>query len=171
MIAFGIIAIAVVYGAVRLLTDYLQRSQRSFASAQIAWNEVDRAVLELLDSDVPAVVAQLAILIARLTGCGCFVRGVLMSHYLPRFTVKPKPQLEVAFASLNELSPKQKKLFDQVIATAVVYDSYRNPLIGGLFRRLVKSAIQSQHTYSATLETQLAAAAVLSRKDPVALAA
>lgn len=169
MIAFAAFAIVITYGVFRVLEDYIRRSERSFGTAERVWTDLNKLLTELLQSEVPSAVAQLAVMIGAVTGCGCFVRGVLMSHYLPRAFIMPpqNSRFEVAFLAVEKLDAHQRKLFEQVMGMAIVYDSFRNPLQGWLFRRLLRSATQSEPSYSTKLETQLATASVLSKKKPV----
>lgn len=172
MITLALLAVLTGYGALRLSQDYLRRSSTSFANAERAWVGVNEAAQKLLDQDIPESVGRVIVALMATAGCGCYVRGMLKGHYLPRFQFR-RPQrvasLDQAFKQVEEMSNDQRDLFSSLVAAVMVYDSFRNPLQGWLFRRLLKSYVKPQPPLSAKYEANLAAMSVLSNKGAIAI--
>lgn len=171
-IIIALLAVLIGFGSFRLAQDYLRRSATSFASAERAWEGVKGAADDLLKNDVPETVARVVLALMVTAGCGCYVRGMLVSHYLPRFpTREPEQsgQWDRAFVDVDALPNDQRDQFSKLIVAVVVYDSFRNPLQGWLFRRLITSFVKAQQPIAAKYEAKMTALHVLSRKDAIAI--
>lgn len=167
----AVVIVAVVYGAYRLAGDYIRRSMRSFASAQRAWSELSTTAKEIVEQDIPEPAARAVIGLAGAAGCGCFIRGVMAAHYLPgllRRSVDEPGDWDQAFTAIGNLSIEQKRSFDRLLALVLVYDSFKNPLQGWFFRRMLRSYVDPEPTFAEKAETQLAAFSVLSRRQLLA---
>ncbi len=162
-----ILAIAVTALLYRLGVMYVRRSMRSFSSGATVWADLHKELRAFIEKEPPVAVAQLAIGLATAAGCGCFVRGVVATHYLPRFR-QPRPQprnpVEPAFNEVRSMEPELQEAFDRIMARVIVYDSYRNPVQGYLFRHIMWTFIQPQQSLASQLETKLAAFSVMSRR-------
>ena len=153
-----------------LARAYLQGAMRSFARAERALADLQSAVRTLVEQDVPASVAKIALQLSVHAGCGCFVRGMLTSHYLPRVALVPRASgdvWEAAFADVERLPPAQREAFNRVVALVVVYDCFRNPLQGWLFERLMRSFTRAEPSWSDKAEAKLTAWSVVSRRAAV----
>lgn len=172
MVPIALLAVLFGFGIFRLAQDYVRRSARSFASAERAWEGVKVAADDLLKNDVPETVARVVLALMATAGCGCYVRGMLVSHYLPRAQIvesEKSGQWDKAFGDVDALPHEQRDQFSKLLAAVVVYDSFRNPLQGWLFRRLIKSFIKVQQPITAQYEAKMTALSVLSRKDAIAI--
>ena len=146
--------------------DYVERSMRSYASASKVWTDVDSTARELLETDLPQSVARAILGLLALAGCGCFVRGVLVSHYLPRLMTVGKTssgKWNRAFDDVENLGPAQREQFSKLITLVVVYDSFRNPLHGWIFRRTLRNFTKPVVPSAYRVEAQLASFSVLNR--------
>lgn len=167
-LSFALVAVALTFGVYLLAATYVRRSVRSFASAKRAWSDLNASVQAFLAEDVPQSAARVAVGLMSAAGCGCFVRGVLISHYLPRVSVLPRSagaiKWEKDFSDLANLRADQKAKFERVIGLVIIYDSFRNPLQGWAFRRMMRSFASAEPSFTEKLEAQLAAVSVLSRR-------
>lgn len=162
------LAVGAVAAAYFISSAYIRRSERSFSSAARVMDDLSSAVRGFVESDAPPEVARLAIQMAAITGCGCFVRGVLVSHYLPRGTISrgnvPR-SLNSAFEASRRMPGELQTQFDRIAGLVMIYDSFRNPLQGWLFRRALRSFVEAKPTWNDQAETKLALFSVLSRKQ------
>jgi hypothetical protein len=169
-LVMAILLVVLVFSAYRLADDYVRRSMGSFDSAARVWTDLDAAATELLNTDLPESVGRMVVALTRLAGCGCFVRGVLLSNYLPRAKLQQDGRGDKwndAFNDLKVLNGSQKDCFDRLLSLVIVYDSFRNPLQGWLFRRLLRSFTQDKRSYREKAEAELAALSVLSNRKPL----
>lgn len=167
-----ILLLAVGLGAYRLASDYVQLSMRSFASAERVWLDVSSSAARVLDLGIPQNVAKLVVMLTATAGCGCFVRGMLIGHYLPRRANKATQDnsLSGAFSDLESLDANVRNEVWTLLSQVMVYDSFRNPLQGWLFRRMLKNFVlaPAQANMVTKLEAQLTAISVLRRKATLA---
>lgn len=170
MIAWMACAAAVVVLATVAANIYLKRSQRSLKAASRTWVDVSALAHDIVsDKTIPAVVANHAILLASATGCGCFVRGMLLGHYFGAAVARPKTIAGERYVSeLSEarsrLDPEKRGRLDDLVMRAIVYDSFANPLQGWLFRRvLAKRVSQSEQLFEAR---QVVPSVVARRRPP-----
>lgn len=168
-IFWALLAVMVTWGGYRLADDYLRRSMLSFGSAEHAWGVVTANAERLMEQDISPAVAKLIVRTVSAAGCGCFVRGMLLGHYLPR-SRSTREEADRYWGSLfDEIDSggqEMGKLFWQFLASVVVYDSFRNPLQGWLFRRALKEMLRPEPSYQAKLEAKSAIFSVVSkRKD------
>jgi hypothetical protein len=164
-ISFAIIFCAIIYGSYRLAFDYVTKSKGSFSHAEVIWNEITRISRDIIDSDIPPSVARAVVGLVSTAGCGCFVRGMLLSYYLPTpsgVDKNPGKEWERSFDDLRHLSDVQRDLFNQLMARVIVYDSFRNPLQGLLFRRALKSFMKNEQTFVQRMRTELTVLKILS---------
>lgn len=161
------LAALILWLAYRLVDDYLRRSMVSFAHAEKARAMAQQEAVEMLETGVPQSVARLIVQLSALAGCGCFVRGMLMSHYLPKAVPSrgaKKGPWDVAFSDLDKLDADIRRKFDKYVSYLVLYDGYRNPLQGWLFQRALRSLAKPEPRYDLRMERQLAAYSVVSRR-------
>jgi hypothetical protein len=160
--------IASVGGAYWLADYYVCRSMRSFQTAEDVWHKLNGAASELLTHDIPESVSRMVVALTFLAGCGCFVRGVLIAHYLPRVRLassNSQSQWEQAFNDLGNLDPLQRSAFERLLGFVIIYDSFKNPFQGWLFRRVTRSFTKSVPSFKERAEAQLTALDVLSRRN------
>jgi hypothetical protein len=165
--AVSSIFLLLAYTAVRLSQDYMAKSLVSYGHAERTWAEVNKLARELLAQDVSPNVAKSVIALAHLTGCGCFVRGVLLQHYFPSLVSKPSAPQRTA-AAMNEvdaLNSQTRELFGKFLAVVIANDSFRNPLQGLLFRRVLQSYATPKQGFRERREAELTAFSVLNRKN------
>ena len=171
-VVFALLAVLAGFGAFRISQDYLRGSSRSFASAERAWTGVTDAASKLIDQDIPESVGRVAVALMATAGCGCYVRGMLKKHYLPRVQFRKPPRiaaLDEAFRDVEKMSNEQRDLFSDLVANVIVYDSFRNPLQGWLFRRLLRAYVKPQPPLTAKYEANMTAMDVLSQKGAIAI--
>jgi hypothetical protein len=166
-VVLALVVFTVFYGAYLLARDFVTRSIRSYGNAESVWSDLVNTADKLMDDDIPESVATAVLGLVVVAGCGCFVRGMLVSHYLPR----PSPSKSEgsghwnkAFEDVENLTADQRSNFYQLLATVVVYDSFRNPLQGWLFRRVLKSFLQPNPSFVQKAETQITAFSILARR-------
>lgn len=169
---FSLIVLAA-YAALRMGEDYVRRSLRSFRRAEAVWADLSATADGLIQSDAPASVKRVVLALMMSAGCGCFVRGMLVSHYLPRVSLQQSlrerrsaKMWESAFSDVDSLPAGFKEDFSRLLALVMIYDSYRNPLQGFFFRRLLRSVLQPKLDYGTRAEVQLTAFSVVSKKEP-----
>lgn len=163
---FAILGASMVWIAFRLCEYYVSRATRSYAHAEKAWSEAMTLAHEILEKDIPLSVAQLIVATSALAGCGCFVRGLIASAYLPhtrREKSESSNSWDGAFTDLEALDSENRKLFNDFLVRIVIYDSYKNPISGKIFRSIVRS--KSSNNTALRLETQLTTYSLLSRKN------
>lgn len=155
--AFNVFLFAVLISVgVMILADrYVTRSLRSYQFADIMLSRVMENLTKLTEGDLPVGAARISFMLASTAGCGCFVRAVLLSHYLPSSWASaifggvrqnPSPEFEHDLFDMDELSAEQGKHFSQLVASVIIYDGYRNPLSGWLFRRIVRAYAEPSYT-------------------------
>jgi hypothetical protein len=89
----------------------------------------------------------------------------LLNYYLPAPDGIKKvadEEWQRSFSDLRQLSEAQREKFNQLIVCAIVYDSYRNPLQGWLFRHAIKSFMKNEQTFVQRVKTELTVLRVLS---------
>lgn len=166
-IAVALLLILLAFAAYRLTEDYLRRSMRSFANADRVGVRMKLAAEELLGEDIPASVAAAVIGLVYIAGCGCFVRGILIGHYFPRFRASSaSPRVQQAFDDLDNLPAAHRQKFYDLLGAVIAYDSFRNPLQGWLFRRIAKSYFEGSARMGVVEKADATATvfSVLSRK-------
>lgn len=166
-VAVAFVVLAVFYGAYLLARDFVSRSIRSYGSAEQVWSDLVGASDKLMDADIPESVARAVLGLVAAAGCGCFVRGMLINHYLPRPSLVKSGDAgpwNKAFEDVEDLTAEQRGDFYQLLAAAVVYDSFRNPLQGWLFRRILKTFLQPNPSFIQKAETQITAFSILTRR-------
>jgi len=171
MILLAILLVAAAAAAYRLADYYVRFATRSTAMAGRVWGDFEQQVRHFVSESESAEVSKLAIHMAAAAGCGCFVRGALMSHYLPRFSIEPKeerPGVQSAFAQVGDLPHAQREAFSKLIVMTLIYDSFRNPLQGWFFRRMLDSFTKPTVSWTHQQEAKLAAFSVLSRRQAIA---
>jgi hypothetical protein len=164
-ISLAIVFCAIIYGLYRLALDYVNRAKSSFAHAEAIWNDIARIADELVNSEIPPSVARAVVGLVATAGCGCFVRGMLMSYYLPTpegVKKKADQEWERSFSDLRHLTDAQREKFDNLMVMVIVYDSFRNPLQGWLFRRALKSFMRNEQTFVQRVKTELTVLTILS---------
>ena len=171
IVAFAFVAILATWAMFRIAQDYVRRSIRSFRHAERVWAAAMAEARILMEADIPSSVSRLVIELSSLAGCGCFVRGMVVSHYFPRAIPSndaPDATWDGAFADVEALPSQQRDQFRKMLALIVLYDSYRNPFQGWLFRRSLKAVIRPDPGFKVQMETQLTAYSVVSRhKSPM----
>lgn len=167
-IAAAIIIALVAYAAYRLAQDYVRRSQRSFGNASIAWVRLNEMGREIATSDKTSeAVAKVVLGLMLAAGCGCFVRGILISHYLPRAIVMRggrDDEWDGAFEEIEEMDASDRAAFVQFLMQVVLYDSFRNPLQGWLFRRAIRMRGRLVPPPENRYEAQIVASSILRRR-------
>jgi hypothetical protein len=166
-----IFVILVCYLLMKLAEDFLRRSLRSFQKADRVWSDLNQTARGIVESDAPVSVKRLVMALMLSAGCGCYIRGMIISHYLPRFALgsarasSPGRQYwEIAFTDVDSLSRDLQEDFARLTALVFVYDSYRNPLTGFFFRRALSLVMQPKLDFSTRAEVQLTAYSVVTRK-------
>jgi hypothetical protein len=163
---FALLLVLAVTLTAWLVHDYIRRASRSYASASRVWTNLDTVAREILDADVSQPVARAVLALVALAGCGCFVRGVLMSHYLPRLmtvSAASSGKWNRAFDDVERLNVGQRELFSKLVTLVVIYDSFRNPMHGWVFRRMLRTYTKPIVPPAYRAEAQLASFSVLNR--------
>ncbi len=160
------------YLAIRLLEEFLRRSLNSFRHADCVWSDLSQTARDLAEADVPTSVRRVVLALMMSAGCGCYVRGMFVSHFLPRIFLgirggekNRRGQWDQAFFDVDALPAPLSKEFSKLIALVVVYDSYRNPLQGYFFRRLIRSISKIKLDYGTHAEAELTAFSVISKRS------
>jgi hypothetical protein len=170
-----LITVLFVAGVYRLAVGYVRRSLRSFGSAERVFGDIETASNAILDKRIPQSVARFVVSLVMQAGCGCFVRGFLMRHYLPRISVRYQDgnrEVSVAMDDIDRLDPDVRKMIWDLIALIIVYDGYRHPMSGWIFRHALKAfdSPLAQAGIETRLETWQTAVSVLRRKSAKAYA-
>lgn len=166
-IAVAILIVLIAFGAYRLAQDYVRRSLTSFGSAERSQADMAEAARTLIESEPPPAVAKLVITMSLMAGCGCFVRGMLASHYLPRATVnrgKAEGRWAQAFAEAEGLSWEMRDIFAKFLIQVIIYDSFRNPFQGYLLRHTLENIVRPQPSLGTFLEARMTALSVVNSK-------
>jgi len=163
--------VASVGGTYALANIYVIRSLRSYRRAEAMLGRVNENLEKLTESDVPVGVARLAFMLAATAGCGCYVRGIIYSHYLPSPLARlvaggPRRNsgVEHDLFDLDKLDGEQRALFSDLVASVIVYDADRNPLSGWVFRRVMKA--YGEPSFMDRADAEATAFSILSRKKP-----
>lgn len=158
-------------GVTVLINTYVNRSLRSYQSASAMLGHVTENLEELTKSEPPVGVARLGFMLASTAGCGCYVRAVLMSRYLPTPLASSifggsgrgkSKEVEHDMFDLDKLTPEQRQHFSKLVASVIVYDGYRNPLSGWAFRKMMDAHTETSYTQREGAE--LTIFSVLARK-------
>ncbi|QLC25773.1 hypothetical protein HFP57_12605 [Parasphingopyxis algicola] len=148
MTLFMIAFFALIIGAVIWLSErYFAWAKQNLAHAAAMQPKLTAKAARLIeDEDTPESVARVVFWLAAAAGCGCFVRGFVIYHYLPRFgrSDKDSASLDEAFGDVEKLPVDDRKEFFEFLAMVIAYDSYENPLQGWLFRRAIRSFFNKQ---------------------------
>jgi hypothetical protein len=166
-VAIAFVVLAVSYGVYLLARDFVTRSIRSYGSAEHVWGDLIGTADKLMASDIPESVARAVLGLVAAAGCGCFVRGMLVNHYLPRPSLVKSGDAgpwNKAFEDVENLTAEQRGNFYQLLAATVVYDSFRNPFQGWMFRRILKTFLQPNPSFVQKAETQITAFSILTRR-------
>jgi hypothetical protein len=169
--------VVVVWGAYRLAEDIVRRSLNSFQTADRVWSDLKTKSQEITDAaQVPEEVCRIVYALTASAGCGCYVRGMIMHHYLPALsTRKPDTPSEQrwseSFDKIAELPIEVQRKLAELIMLVFVYDSFKNPVQGWIFRRIVRSAANPSPNFAARTEAELTAFSVLSRKGKTLIGA
>lgn len=139
-----VILVALVIIGGLLAEMYIRRARRSYANAGRVWVMVRESASAIVEGNFPREAKEIALDLALAAGCGCFVRGVLLQHWVPTIMAATRHhrrgsgpnQVE---ATMNALTQSQRKRMDTLIGAVLVYDSLANPLLGYLFRRAIRS--------------------------------
>lgn len=123
---------------------YIRRARRSYVNAARVWVMVRMTADDIVTGNFPREAKEIALDLALAAGCGCFVRGVLLQHWLPTVMAGFRRsrggngvnQIE---RTMGALSAHQRKKMDTLIGAVLVYDSLSNPFQGYLLRRAVRS--------------------------------
>ena len=168
---FEVFAVTIASTAVlfAIARKYVDRSLRSYRSADAMLGKISDNLTRLAEADAPLGVARIGFMLAATTGCGCYVRGILYSHYMPSSLARliaggPKrgSSFERDLADLAKLNAAQRSAFSDLIVSVIIYDSYRNPLSGWLFRHMIRSYDRPSFTERA--DAEVTAVSILSRK-------
>jgi hypothetical protein len=165
-LALAIMLIGIAALAYMLAAQYVAFATRSFASANKVWNDLNEKANAILEEDIPVGVARIVFALTATAGCGCYVRGMLIGLYapVPRGAMSHSDaSWDKAFGGLDALPQKTRDEVSRLMAIAMVYDSYRNPLQGWIFRHAVKQYARGEPSFFDKLEAQLLALSVLSR--------
>lgn len=174
-VVITILLLALVYSTYRGADYYLDRSMVSFRNAERAWSELTLLARELVARDLPPRVAKLVVAMTASAGCGCFIRGVIISHYVPQLLRRypnEERSLGPVFEQIENLDAESRDLFWKFQVHVMVYDSFRNPAQGWLFRRALKETLKPEVSYSTKREAQSAVFSVVARRkaqDPKGL--
>jgi len=124
---------------------------------------------ELLAMPISNGFASVVFQLMATAGCGCYVRGMLFSHYLPVAWLADDSdkshEVDVAFTDIDRAPAEQREAFAKLVAQVVVYDSFRNPLQGWLLRRAVKQVLRPEPSVSVRYESQITVRSVLARRS------
>lgn len=167
MTSILIVAILMVPAAYVCAAAYVRYSVLSFGRAAQLQAQLTDDLRSFVESDAPPAVSRLAIQLGTMTGCGCFVRGMLVSHYLPRIALTVgdnADHIQRAFDEAGAMAAEQQSAFGRITALVVLYDSFRNPLQGWLFRRMMRTYVRHEQRWDSQLETKLATFSVMSRR-------
>lgn len=166
-VAIVALALLVPVAIFRLAQDYVRRSMRSFGKADKVWADLVHSAESLLEDDIPEHLARSIVALMRLAGCGCFVRGVVTAHYLPFLSRTGGGEgAEDAFIEFDALDGEQRERFWALLSAVILYDGFRNPFQGLLFRNMIRTYYRPSPRLSARekLQAALTAFGVLGRK-------
>lgn len=126
-----------------IVQTYLRRAAHSYELASEVWGTVYRRADGILAGRYPAPVKAMAYGLAHTAGCGCYVRQMLLRHYLPsvataREQASSKAPPSALVKAIEGLRSSQRREIDLLIGAVVVYDGFSNPLQGWVFRRLMR---------------------------------
>ena len=168
-ILISIIAVLLVWAVFKGLEYYLTRSLRSFRKAETHWPKLVAQSQELLAMQISAGFASVVFQLMATAGCGCYVRGMLLSHYLPVAWLADDSDksrdVDVAFRDIERAPAEQREAFAKLVAQVVVYDSFRNPLQGWLLRRVMKQVLRPEPSVKVRYESQITVRSVLARRS------
>jgi hypothetical protein len=155
----------------RLSEYYTLRSLRSYRNAERIWADLNRVAQSLLQRDITADVAFNVFALACTAGCGCYVRTLLINHYLPWASDigkarRSRPEVDRGFHDIEQLVGEAKSEFRELMALVIAYDSFRNPLQGWLLRRMLGSHFK-RPGFRESREAEIASYKVLSHEKTV----
>lgn len=164
------IAIAGVVGIAYILAaHYVRRATRSIGSAGDVWAQLQQEVRTFVEKGAAPEIATFAIQLGAVAGCGCFVRGVVMNHYLPPAMLAlfdDDKKIEPVEIEARHLDVDQQERLSHIVTLVIMYDSFRNPFQGFLFRRILRSYMVPDHiSWRSKVEAKAAAFSVMSRRS------
>lgn len=140
MVALAVLALSFA------VSRWLAYATRSTRAAIAFWPMVEQSALKLMSDKYPPEVRSMAMQLGMTTGCGCYVSGFLVSHYMPwldrLLSGKPSNNDERIIATLKRLDTRQRDQVDKMIAATLFYDSLTNPLRGSMVRRVIKYRVE-----------------------------
>jgi hypothetical protein len=130
-----------------MLQIYLRDSARDHRAAAIVWEKFYSHTNKLLEGNYPSNVRELAIGLSATTGCGCYVRSLLIEHYSPSTHRRRVRQAKASHGRtksiLDGLDASQRRELDRVIAHAITFDMLSNPLQGWVLKRAMAKRFAS----------------------------
>lgn len=139
-----LVALLLLIAGALLASIYTRRAPRSVARSQIFWKAFKTDVERVIrDDSYPQPVAEFVYELAMTAGCGCYVRQMLVTHYLPSLwsrlseEASEKPREREFDAAMQALSKPKREQIKRIMVTAIVFDSFYNPFQGWLFRRVL----------------------------------
>lgn len=156
---------------------YFRDAARERKRALKIWAKVDAAAEKVLDGEFPGRVREFAMGLTMTTGCGCYVRSVLIEHYTPSVhrarmedarRHRPETPMSEAMASLNV---HQRRQLDELVGNAIAFDMLSNPLQGWILRhamskRFGRKPVPSPAVPSPSREEREAIFRTVARKKP-----
>lgn len=171
-------SITIVIGAGFIALDrYFVMAKDSLEKAEEALFDIEKTALKILDSDITKSTALIVVGLIGTAGCGCYVRGMLRDAIAPwariphRLTMTDMgKKVQQGYDDLDDSKPSVRDDFHALIALTIIYDSYKNPLSGLLFRRFLKNVTSnSSNSVTAKRKAELTAIDVITSKSKVLL--
>lgn len=162
-------ALAAIVISVAAASYYVKRSLGSFRRAEAVQRELEKQASDIIDMAESVALKRYVLSMVALAGCGCFVRGMLALHFLPRLTSsidQDDQSFDEVMSEIDEASSEFRKKFSNFTIHLVVYDSFRNPLQGWLLRHALTSLTKPvpQANFVARQEAMIATFSVIGRK-------
>jgi len=135
-----IASVAALVAATIAAQVYLHESVRDHVRAQRVWDMVYSNANKILSDNFPAEVREMAMGLSMTTGCGCYIRSILIEHYTPSIhrsrmeASKKRLPADAVTAALKSLKPAQKRQIDTFLGSVIAFDMLSNPLQGWLLR-------------------------------------
>ena len=138
LIAFTCILVAVTLAA----NVYFASAARQYAAARKMCDEMFARANRLLEGDYSDEVRSVVFRLAATTGCGCYVRSLLVEHFAPKISRAIADRYQddeegVAMEHLRSLPAPQKREFNEFIAHALAFDAFSNPGQGWVLRHVL----------------------------------
>ena len=122
-VSYALLIAVLTTGIYLVASSYVHRSKRSYSNADRVWSDLNSHALELLKADIPKPISLLVVALSRTAGCGCFVRGALLSHYLPiRVAGRDAGDngVKSAFDSIDKLTPELRQSIGKLLALVML---------------------------------------------------